>query len=182
MIQARLQERYRSEMVPALKEQLGKTNDLAVPRLQKIVISMGLGSGTRDNKLIDQAAEALTVLSGQKAQRTRARKSVAAFRLREGMEVGVRVTLRGRRMYEFLDRLITLALPRVRDFRGLNPNGFDGNGNYSFGLTEQFVFPEIDPDRITSMQGMNITFVTTASTNDEGRALMRVLGLPLRKE
>lgn len=182
MIQARLQERYRSELVPALKEQLGKTNDLAVPRLQKIVISMGLGSGTRDNKLIDQAAEALTVLSGQKAQRTKARKSVAAFRLREGMEVGVRVTLRGRRMYEFLDRLITLALPRVRDFRGLNPNGFDGNGNYSFGLTEQFVFPEIDPDRITSMQGMNLTFVTTATTNDEGRALMRALGLPLRKE
>lgn len=169
-------------MVPALKEQLGKTNDLAVPRLQKIVISMGLGSGTRDNKLIDQAAESLTMLTGQKSQRTRARKSVAAFRLREGMEVGVRVTLRGRRMYEFLDRLITLALPRVRDFRGLNPNGFDGHGNYSFGLTEQFVFPEIDPDKITQMQGMNLTFVTTAQTNDEGRALMRQLGLPLRKE
>jgi large subunit ribosomal protein L5 len=122
------------------------------------------------------------VLAGQKAQRTRARTSVAAFRLREGMEVGVRVTLRGRRMYEFLDRLITLALPRVRDFRGLNPNGFDGHGNYSFGLTEQFVFPEIDPDKITAIQGMNITFVTTAKTNDEGRALLSELGMPLRKE
>lgn len=182
MTTARLKERYRTEIVPRLKESLGKTNDLAVPRLQKIVISMGLGSGTRDNKLIDQAAESLTMLAGQKAQRTRARKSVAAFKLREGMEVGVRVTLRGQRMYEFLDRLVTLALPRVRDFRGLNPNGFDGRGNYSFGLTEQFVFPEIDPDKITAVQGMNITFVTTALTNDEGRALMLELGMPLRKD
>lgn len=178
----RLQTRYRDEIVPALKERLGKTNALAVPRLQKIVISMGLGAGTRDNKLIDQAEASLTALAGQKAQRTRARKSVAAFRLREGMEVGVRVTLRGRRMYEFFDRLVTLALPRVRDFRGLNPNGFDGRGNYSFGLTEQFVFPEIDPDKITQVQGMNVTFVTTARTDDEGRELLREMGLPLRKE
>jgi large subunit ribosomal protein L5 len=179
---ARLKERYRREIVPALKERLGHTNDLAVPRLLKIVISMGLGAGTRDNKLIDQAEASLTALAGQKAQRTRSRKSVAAFRLREGMEVGVRVTLRGQRMFEFLDRLITLALPRVRDFRGLNPNGFDGRGNYSFGLTEQFVFPEIDPDKITQVQGMNITFVTTARTDDEGRELLRELGLPLRKD
>jgi large subunit ribosomal protein L5 len=182
MITARLKERYRSEIVPTLKERFGKTNDLAVPRLQKIVISMGLGAGTRDNKLIDQAEQALTQLAGQKCQRTKARKSVAAFRLREGMEVGVRVTLRGQRMYEFFDRLNTLALPRVRDFRGLNPNGFDGRGNYSFGLTEQYVFPEIDPDKITAVQGMNITFVTTALSDDEGRALLREMGLPLRKE
>jgi large subunit ribosomal protein L5 len=182
MITARLKERYQSEIVPALKERLGKTNDLAVPRLQKIVISMGLGAGTRDNKLIDQAEQALTQLAGQKCQRTKSKKSVAAFRLREGMEVGVRVTLRGQRMYEFFDRLVTLALPRVRDFRGLNPNGFDGRGNYSFGLTEQFVFPEIDPDKITAVQGMNITFVTTALTNEEGRTLLREMGLPLRKE
>ncbi len=182
MITARLKERYRSEIVPALKERLGKTNDLAVPRLQKIVISMGLGAGTRDNKLIDQAEQALTQLAGQKCQRTRSKKSVAAFRLREGMEVGVRVTLRGQKMYEFFDRLVSLALPRVRDFRGLNPNGFDGRGNYSFGLTEQFVFPEIDPDKITAVQGMNIAFVTTARTNDEGRTLLREMGLPLRKE
>jgi len=179
---ARLLDRYKSEIVPTLQERLGKKNALAVPRLQKIVISMGLGAGTKDNKLIDQAEASLTALAGQKSQRTKARKSVSAFRLREGMEVGVRVTLRGQRMYEFLDRLITLALPRVRDFRGLNPNGFDGNGNYSFGLTEQFVFPEIDPDKITAVQGMNITFVTTAKTNDEGRALLRELGMPLRKE
>ena len=182
MTTTRLQQRYHQEIVPALQERLGRTNALAVPRLQKIVVSMGLGSGTRDNKLIDQAAEALSVMTGQKAQRTRARKSVAAFRLREGMEVGVRVTLRGRRMYEFLDRLISLALPRVRDFRGLNPHGFDGRGNYSFGLTEQYVFPEINPDKIPQVQGMNITFVTTAETNDEGKALMRELGLPLQKE
>ena len=182
MTTTRLQERYHQEIVPALKERLGRTNAHAVPRLQKIVVSMGLGSGTRDNKLIDQAAEALSVMTGQKAQRTRARKSVAAFRLREGMEVGVRVTLRGRRMYEFLDRLISLALPRVRDFRGLNPHGFDGRGNYSFGLTEQYVFPEVNPDKIPQVQGMNITFVTNAETNDEGKALMRELGLPLQKE
>lgn len=182
MTTARLQERYRREIVPALKERLGRTNEHAIPKLQKIVVSMGMGAATRDNKLIEQAEASLTALAGQKAQRTRARKSVAAFRLREGMEVGLRVTLRGRRMYEFLDRLITLALPRVRDFRGLNPNGFDGRGNYSFGLTEQFVFPEIDPDKITQVQGMNITFVTTARTNDEGRELIRELGLPLRKD
>lgn len=182
MTTARLQERYRREIVPALKERLGVTNDHAVPRLQKIVISMGMGASTRDNKLLEQAEASLMAIAGQKAQRTRARKSVAAFRLREGMEVGLRVTLRGQRMYEFLDRLITLALPRVRDFRGLNPNGFDGRGNYSFGLTEQFVFPEIDPDKITQMQGMNITFVNTARTNDEGRELMRELGVPLRKD
>ncbi|MBA3316239.1 MAG: 50S ribosomal protein L5 [Planctomycetota bacterium] len=182
MITPRLKDRYRSEIVPTLKERLGKTNDLAVPRLQKIVISMGLGAGTRDNKLIDQAEQALTQLAGQKSQRTKSKKSVAAFRLREGMEVGVRVTLRGQRMYEFFDRLISLALPRVRDFRGLNPNGFDGRGNYSFGLTEQFVFPEIDPDKITAVQGMNITFVTTATNNDDGRALLREMGLPLRKD
>ncbi len=181
MTTTRLKERYRQEIVPALQERLGTKNIHAVPRLQKIVVSMGLGSGTRDNKLIDQAEQALTVITGQKAQRTRARKSVAAFRLREGMEVGVRVTLRGRRMYEFLDRLISLALPRVRDFRGLNPNGFDGRGNYSFGLTEQYVFPEVDPDKIPQVQGMNITFVTTAEDNAQGEALLRELGMPLQK-
>ncbi|QDT64597.1 50S ribosomal protein L5 [Calycomorphotria hydatis] len=179
---ARLYERYRNEIVAQLKDDLGRTNPHAIPKLEKIVLSMGVGEAGRDSKIMDQCADALTVITGQKSQRVRARKSVAAFKLREGMEIGVRVTLRGKRMYEFLDRLNSLALPRVRDFRGLNPKSFDGNGNYSFGLTEHLVFPEIDPDKFPHVHGMNITFVTTADTDDDSRVLLRHLGLPLKKE
>ena len=178
----RLLEQYRSRIVPSLKQKLGRDNVHAVPRLLKIVVSMGVGAAIQDRKRLDEAMGHLGQLTGQKPQITRSRKAISAFRLRQGMEVGCRVTLRGQRMYEFLDRLIALALPRVRDFRGLNPRAFDGQGNYSLGLNEQLVFPEIDPDKITQMQGMNITFVTTARTNDEGRELLRELGLPLRKE
>ncbi|MEM1061906.1 MAG: 50S ribosomal protein L5, partial [Planctomycetota bacterium] len=173
---ARLLDRYRSELLPKLKESLGRSNPHAIPKLEKIVVSMGVGSARGDSKIIDQCVDSLTLISGQKAQRTRARKSVANFKLREGMIIGARVTLRGRRMYEFLDRLISLALPRVRDFRGVNPKSFDGAGNYSFGLTEQMVFPEIDPDKISHDHGMNITIVTTATNDEDGLALLREFG------
>ncbi|HCK55289.1 MAG TPA: 50S ribosomal protein L5 [Planctomycetaceae bacterium] len=168
--------------MPALRDRLNKTNDLAVPRLEKVVISMGVGDAIVDNKRLDEAVGHLTTLSGQKPQITRARRSVAGFKLREGMPVGCRVTLRRQRMWEFLDRLIALALPRVRDFRGLSPDSFDGRGNYSLGLTEQMVFPEIDPDSVGHTQGMNITVVTTARTDEEGRELLRELGMPFQKE
>ena len=179
---ARLLEKYRAEIVPALTEELGHSNVHAVPRLEKIVVSMGVGEAVQDRKRLDAAVDHLTTLSGQKAQVCRARKSVSGFRLREGMPIGCRVTLRGKRMYEFLDRLITLALPRVRDFRGLNPKGFDGRGNYNLGLNEQLVFPEIDPDSVKNVQGMNITMVTSAESNDEGRLLLAALGMPFRKD
>ena len=178
----RLQDKYQDEVIPALRDRLSKANDLAVPRLEKIVISMGVGEAIVDNKRLDEAVVHLTTLSGQKPQITRARRSVAAFKLREGMPVGCRVTLRRQRMWEFLDRLIALALPRVRDFRGLSPDSFDGRGNFSLGLTEQMVFPEIDPDSVGNTQGMNITVVTTARTDDEGRELLRELGMPFQKE
>ena len=178
----RLQDKYRDEVIPALRDRLGKANDLAVPRLEKVVISMGVGEAIVDNKRLDEAVVHLTTLSGQKPQITRARRSVAAFKLREGMPVGCRVTLRRQRMWEFLDRLIALALPRVRDFRGLSPDSFDGRGNFSLGLTEQMVFPEIDPDSVGNTQGMNITVVTSAQTDDEGRELLRELGMPFQKE
>ncbi|MBO13210.1 MAG: 50S ribosomal protein L5 [Planctomycetaceae bacterium] len=179
---ARLKDKYRDEVIPALRDRLDKTNDLAVPRLEKVVISMGVGDAIVDNKRLDEAVGHLTTLSGQKPQITRARRSVAGFKLREGMPVGCRVTLRRQRMWEFLDRLIALALPRVRDFRGLSPDSFDGRGNYSLGLTEQMVFPEIDPDSVGHTQGMNITVVTTARTDEEGRELLRELGMPFQKE
>jgi large subunit ribosomal protein L5 len=179
---ARLKDKYRDEVIPALRDRLDKTNDLAVPRLEKVVISMGVGDAIVDNKRLDEAVGHLTTLSGQKPQITRARRSVAGFKLREGMPVGCRVTLRRQRMWEFLDRLIALALPRVRDFRGLNPDSFDGRGNYSLGLAEQMVFPEIDPDSVGHTQGMNITVVTTARTDEEGRELLRELGMPFQKE
>ena len=179
---ARLLERYRNEIVPNLKKEFGRDNVHSIPRLEKIVVSMGVGKSRDDRKLMEEAAEHLTQLTGQKPQVTRSRKAVAAFKLREGMEVGLRVTLRGRRMYEFLDRLISLALPRVRDFRGLNPKAFDGHGNYSLGLNEQTVFPEIKADKVQHIQGMNITLVTSARSDDEGRALLRELGMPMRKE
>tara|TARA_B100000029_G_scaffold238221_1_gene235337 strand:- start:1270 stop:1869 length:600 start_codon:yes stop_codon:yes gene_type:complete len=178
----RLKDKYRDEVVPALRESLEVSNDLAVPRLEKIVISMGVGDAIVDSKKLDEAVVHLTTLSGQKPQVTRARRSVAGFKLREGSPIGCRVTLRRQRMWEFLDRLISLALPRVRDFRGLNRRSFDGRGNYSLGLTEQMVFPEIDPDSVSNTQGMNITLVTTAATDDEGRELLKELGMPFQKE
>lgn len=178
---ARLLKQYHDKIVPALKEKLERPNVHSLPKLQKIIINMGVGEAVQDRKKLDEAVEHLTLLSGQKPQITRSKKAVAAFRLRAGMPIGCRVTLRGRRMYEFLDRLITLALPRVRDFRGVNPNSFDGNGNYSMGLTEQFVFPEVPADKATITQGMNITFVTSTTNDDEGRALLAEFGFPFRK-
>ena len=180
-MQPRLKTKYEQEVIPALKKEVGRENEHALPKLKKIVVSMGLGQASRDSKLIDQAQDVLSIIAGQKAARRRATKSISQFRLREGTEVGVMVTLRGARMYEFLDRLVTLALPRVRDFRGLNPNGFDGAGNFNMGLNEQYVFPEVDPDRFPNQQGMNIVMVTTAANDEEGRLLMRKLGLPLAK-
>ncbi|RLS34850.1 MAG: 50S ribosomal protein L5 [Planctomycetota bacterium] len=179
---SRLQEEYRSRIVPELQTALGRKNIHSIPRLQKIVVSMGVGEAVNDRKRLDQAADQLTQLAGQKAQITRAKKSVSGFRLREGQPIGCRVTLRNKRMFDFLDRLITLALPRVRDFRGVNPKGFDGSGNYNYGLSEQLVFPEIDPETVTVTQGMNITFVTTASTDDEGRLLLKAFGMPFKTE
>ena len=179
---ARLLEQYKEKVVPALRQRLSRENVHSLPRLEKIIISMGVGAATQDRKRLEEAAGHLALIAGQKPQITRSRKAVAAFRLRQGMEVGCRVTLRGRRMYEFLDRLIALALPRVRDFRGLNPRAFDGRGNYSMGLNEQLVFPEIHPDSVRNVQGMNITIVTSAKNDDEGRLLLRELGMPLQVE
>ena len=167
---SRLLTQYREKVVPELKTKLKRDNVHAIPRLVKIVVSMGVGKAREDRKHLDEAMEHLAQITGQRPQKTRARKSVSAFRLREGMEIGCRVTLRGRMMYEFLDRLITLALPRVRDFRGLNPKSFDGRGNYSMGLNEQLVFPEINADKVHNVQGMNITVVTTAGNDDDARA------------
>lgn len=179
---SRLLDEYRKRIVPELQGKLGRKNIHSIPRLQKIVVSMGVGEAVNDRKRLDQAVEQLTMLAGQKAQICRAKKSVSGFRLREGQPIGCRVTLRNRRMYDFLDRLITLALPRVRDFRGVNPKGFDGSGNYNYGLSEQLVFPEIDPETVTVTQGMNITFVTTAENDDEGRMLLKAFGMPFKTE
>ena len=179
---ARLLEKYNSEIIPALKAELGRENVHSIPKLEKVVISMGVGEAVQDRKRLDAAVGHLTTLSGQKAQVCRAKKSVSGFRLREGMPIGCRVTLRGKRMYEFLDRLITLAFPRVRDFRGVNPKGFDGRGNYNCGLQEQLVFPEVDPETVNQPQGMNITIVTTAKSNDEGHALLKAFGMPFKNE
>jgi len=178
---ARLQDRYTQEIVPRLTEKFGRTNILSLPRLQKIVVNMGVGKTLQDKNRIDQAAEQLAQITGQRPQITKARKAVASFRLREGNQIGCRVTLRGQRMYEFLDRLISVALPRIRDFRGVNPKSFDGNGNYSLGLTEQQVFPEIDPDKVNFVQGMDITFVTSTRNDDEARELLRSFGMPFRE-
>jgi large subunit ribosomal protein L5 len=178
---ARLMERYQKEITPQLAQKLGRTNVLSLPRLQKIVVNMGVGEGTQDKNRVEQAAEQLTQITGQKAQVRQAKRAVSGFRLREGNAVGCRVTLRGRRMYEFLDRLISIALPRIRDFRGVNPKSFDGHGNYSLGLTEQGVFPEIDPDKVTFVQGMDITFVTSTNSDDEARELLRSFGMPFRE-
>ena len=182
MIKPRLQEKYETEILPALAKQLGRSNRLALPRLEKIVINMGVGSATAEKKHLEEAVEALTQISGQKPVVTLARKAIAGFRLREGMSVGCKVTLRSKRMFEFMDRLVSLAIPRVRDFRGLNPQAFDGNGNYSLGLAEQLVFPELNPDRFTRVQGMNISFITACATNDEAREMLRAFGMPFRAE
>ncbi len=177
----RLQEKYKQEILPALAQELGRSNRNSLPRLQKIVVNMGVGSAVQDKKHMEDAVAALAQITGQKPIVTRARKSVAGFRLREGMPIGCKVTLRRTRMYEFLDRLISLALPRVRDFRGLQRDAFDGRGNYSIGLSEQLVFPELNPDKFTRVQGMNICFVTSTDSDDEARTLLEQLGMPFRR-
>lgn len=176
----RLQERYEREVLPALAKSLGRDNRLSLPKLEKIVVNMGVGSAIQEKKYLEVAVEALSEITGQKPVITLSRKAIAGFRLRENMPIGCMVTLRRQRMYEFLDRLVSLALPRVRDFRGLNPNGFDGRGNYSLGLSEQLVFPELNPDKYTRPQGMNITIVTSGASNDESREMLRLMGLPFR--
>src|SRR6185437_12689505 len=177
----RLKQRYREEIVGQLREQFKYGNVMQIPGVVKVVVNMGVGEAARDAKLIDGAVRDLATITGQKPQVRRATKSIAQFKLREGMPIGAKVTLRNDRMWEFLDRLLSIALPRIRDFRGLSPNQFDGNGNYTFGLTEQSVFHEIDQDRIDRPRGMDITVVTTAKTDDEGRALLKLLGFPFKE-
>ena len=177
----RLKTRYREEVAPALRQQFSHANVMQIPTLTKIVVNMGVGEAARDSKLIEGAVRDLTAITGQKPLVTKARKSIAQFKLREGMPIGARATLRGARMWEFLDRLLTIALPRIRDFRGLSAKQFDGNGNYTFGLNEQSMFHEIDIDRIDRPRGMDITVVTTAKTDDEGRALLKQLGFPFKE-
>lgn len=178
----RLWVRYQEQVAPLLAEKLGRKNRLALPRLEKIVVNMGVGIATQEKKHLESAAEALGLITGQKPVITKARKAISAFRLRQGMQIGCKVTLRGRRMYEFMDRLITLALPRVRDFRGVSRKAFDGHGSYSLGLSEQLVFPELNPDKFTRVQGMNITFVVRNATDDESRELLTQLGMPFQSE
>jgi large subunit ribosomal protein L5 len=177
----RLKARYREEIIPELQKEFSFGNIMQVPGLTKIVVNMGVGEAARDSKLIEGAVRDLTEITGQKPQVTKARVSIAQFKLREGQPIGAHVTLRGDRMWEFLDRLLSTALPRIRDFRGLSPKQFDGHGNYTFGLTEQSMFHEIDQDKIDRTRGMDITVVTTAKTNDEGRALLRLLGFPFKE-
>jgi large subunit ribosomal protein L5 len=178
----RLKERYRSELVSRLKDDLGVKNLMEVPRPEKVVVNMGVGDAPRDAKLMEGAIKDLTTITGQRPGVRRARKSLATFKLREGMPIGAATTLRGDRMWDFLDRLLSIVLPRIRDFRGLNPRSFDGNGNYTFGVTEQLVFPEIDYDDIDQTRGMDITIVTTAATDEEGLALLAALGFPFRQQ
>jgi large subunit ribosomal protein L5 len=178
----RLKQRYLDEVRPSLQQELGLANIMEVPRLEKIVVNMGVGEALRDGRLLDAAVDDLTIITGQKPVVTKARKSIAGFKLREGNPIGVKVTLRGDRMWEFYDRLVSLAIPRIRDFRGLDPRSFDGRGNYTFGLTEQLIFPEIDYDKVVQVRGMDITIVTTAQSDDEGRALLLALGFPLVRE
>jgi large subunit ribosomal protein L5 len=178
---ARLLERYQKEIAPHLEKKLGRKNRLSLPRLEKIVVNMGVGKALQEKNRMELAAEQLSQITGQKALITKAKKAVSGFRLRENNPIGCKVTLRGRRMYEFLDRLISIALPRIRDFRGVNPKSFDGHGNYSLGLAEQLVFPEIDPDKVTFTQGMDVTFVTTTDSDDEARELLRAFGMPFRE-
>ena len=178
---ARLKEKYAKEVAPALKKEFGIDNVMAIPRLEKIVLNMGLGEAVANPKMLEGAAEELSAIAGQRAVVTKAKKSIATYKLRTGMPIGARVTLRGDRMWEFLDRLLTLALPRIRDFRGLSDRQFDGRGNYTFGLTEQLMFHEINPDQVDRQRGMDVTVVTTATNDDEGRALLRLLGFPFKE-
>jgi large subunit ribosomal protein L5 len=177
----RLLERYKHEIAPALRDEFGLTNVMQIPALTKIVVNMGVGEAARDAKLIEGAVRDLTLITGQKPAVARARKSIAQFKLREGMPIGVHVTLRGQRMWEFCDRLLSLALPRIRDFRGLSDRQFDGRGNYTFGLTEQLMFHEINPDQVDKQRGMDVTLVTTATTDEQGRSLLRRLGFPFKE-
>ncbi|MFN2470118.1 MAG: 50S ribosomal protein L5 [Gaiellaceae bacterium] len=174
----RLKRLYKDELRERLKDELGTTTVMDVPRVEKITLNMGVGEAKTESKMLDSAMDELTIIAGQRAQLRRARRSIAGFKLREGMPVGTRVTLRGDRMWEFLDRLVSIALPRIRDFRGLSPDSFDGRGNYSLGIREQIIFPEIDYDSVTSIRGLDVTITTTAKTDDEARALLRGLGLP----
>jgi large subunit ribosomal protein L5 len=178
---SRLKEKYSSDVVPALRKEFGYKNVMAVPRITKVVVNMGLGEGTQNAKIVDTGAEELTKITGQKASITRATKSIAQFKVRKGMPIGAMVTLRGQRMYEFIDRLVSIALPRVRDFRGVSARGFDGRGNYTVGLRDQLLFPEIDYLKVDKARGMNISFVTTAKTNEEARRLLQLMGMPFRQ-
>ena len=179
---ARLKDTYKTKVVPELQKKYNYGSSMAVPRLQKIVLSMGVGRAIQDKKYMEQAIKDMTVITGQKPLVCKATKSVSNFKLREGMDIGLKVTIRRERMYEFLDRLINLAIPRVKDFRGLNPKSFDGRGNYSMGLAEQTTFPEIDSAQVQWQQGMNITFITTAKTNDEAREMLSLFGMPFREK
>jgi large subunit ribosomal protein L5 len=176
----RLKTRYREELLPRLQVERGMSNPMEVPRLEKIVVNMGVGEAVKDARMLEAALEDLTTITGQKPIVTKARKSIAGFKLREGMSIGAKVTLRGAHMWEFLDRLISTALPRIRDFRGLSAAAFDGRGNYTIGVTEQLIFPEIDYDKVAKVRGMDITIVTTARNDDDGRALLQALGMPLQ--
>jgi len=178
---ARLAESYKSDVVPALIKQFGYSSPMAVPRVSKIVVNMGVGEAIQDGKVMDSAVEELSGITGQKPTVTRARKSIANFKLRQGMAIGCCVTLRGKRMYEFMERLMNLALPRVRDFRGVNPRGFDGRGNYTLGVRDQLIFPEVNYAKVQKVKGMNVCIVTTAKTDEESRALLAALGMPFRK-
>jgi large subunit ribosomal protein L5 len=178
---SRLKDRYLKDVVPALRKEFGYSNVMAVPRLTKVVVNMGLGEGTQNAKIVDTGAEEITKVTGQRATVTRATKSISQFKVRRGMPIGAMVTLRGERMYEFLDRLVSIALPRVRDFRGVSARGFDGRGNYTLGLRDQLMFPEIDYLKVDKARGMNISFVTTARTDEEARRLLQLMGMPFRQ-
>ncbi len=178
---ARLKERYQKEVAPAIAREFSITNPMAIPRVQKVVLNMGMGEAIANAKILDTAADELRAISGQKPVITKAKKSIASFKLRQGMPIGVMVTLRGDRMYEFLDRLVSIALPRVRDFRGVSPKAFDGRGNYTIGVREQLIFPEIDFNKVDKLRGMNISIITTARNDEQGRALLKGLGMPFRQ-
>jgi large subunit ribosomal protein L5 len=178
---ARLKDRYKSEIAPAIAKEFGIKNPMAVPRIEKVVVNMGMGEAIANAKILDTAVDELRVVTGQKPVTTKAKKSIASFKLRQGMNIGTMVTLRGDRMYEFLDRLISVALPRVRDFRGISPKAFDGRGNYTLGIREQLIFPEIDFNKVDKTRGMNISIVTTAGNDEQARALLKAIGMPFRQ-
>jgi large subunit ribosomal protein L5 len=178
---SRLKELYQTQVAPRLREEFGYQSPMQIPRLDKVILNMGLGEAIQNHKVLESGVEELTLIAGQRAVVTRARRSIAAFKLREGMTIGCRVTLRGERMYDFFDKLVNIALPRVRDFRGVSPAAFDGRGNYSLGIREQIIFPEINYDKIDKIKGLNVTVVTTARTDEEGRSLLRLMGMPFRE-